>query len=388
VAERKIRLAKPFLPEKVMTQLEIVLKSGYWTQGKRVKEFEKLLADYLQIEHVVAVSSGTAALHLALMALGIGENDEVIIPAFSFAATANVVRFCRAEPVFVDIRTDDFCINSRLIEEKINSKTKVIMPVHEFGNVAEMEEIRALAGKYNLNIIEDAACALGSGNDSQKAGTFGDMGCFSFHPRKIISTGEGGAIVTDNSVLAERLKSLRSHGKAKVTAKKVFLQNGLNFRMTDIQGVIGTEQLKLIEDLIIDRIRQAELYNRELKDLKGVIIPVTKSNTRHTYQSYHLLLKDGLKDGLIAYLKKKNIESNIGAHFLPGLEIEEPEETEIDQYTPSTLLSEKEKTLELKYPEAYSAYKNGIVLPIGTHLNDDDLYKIISVVKEFVNELS
>jgi len=176
-----IRLAKPHIPDGAIAAVIEVLKSGDLVQGKYVKEFEQKLMEYLDIENAVVVSSGTAALHLSLIALGIGQGDEVVVPAFTFPATANVVELVGAKPVFVDINLDDYCIDAKKIAKVITERTKAIMPVHEFGQAAKMDDIAQIAHKYNLRVVEDAACALGTEFNHQKVGTFGDFGCFSFH---------------------------------------------------------------------------------------------------------------------------------------------------------------------------------------------------------------
>ena len=207
-----IRLAKPNISSNAIDEIADVFKSGFLVQGKKVAEFEKNLANYFNVKNAICVSSGTAALHLSLIALNIKQGDEVIVPAFTFPATANVVELVGAKPVFVDINLNDFCIDISEIESKITEKTKAIIPVHEFGQVAKIHEIIEIAKKYNLKVVEDAACAFGAEYNYKKIGTFGDTGCFSFHPRKAITTGEGGVILTNNEYIVERLFALRNHG--------------------------------------------------------------------------------------------------------------------------------------------------------------------------------
>lgn len=380
MAEQKIRIVKPSLSDSALKEMEAVLKSGYWTQGKRVEQFEQQLAEYLDIKNVIVVSSGTAALHLALQVLGIGAGDEVIIPAYSFVATVNVVKLCGATPVFVDINTENFCLDTGLLEKAITSNTKVIIPVQEFGAVADMDEVCRLAGIYEIKIIEDAACALGSEFAGKKAGTFGDMGCFSFHPRKIISTGEGGAIVTDNTEYAQKLRMLRNHGCSGITRNEGFILYGLNYRMTDFQAVLGVEQLKTIEEIIRNRVEQANFYTEELNGLSWLQVPVSSVSNhadperstakyKHTYQSYHLLLNKGNRDALKEFLRERGIESNIGAQYLPSLSCL----NHINDNTPVC-------------PLAHRSYSDGLVIPIGSHLSRNDLEEIILTIKEYGHE--
>jgi len=382
MVEKKIRLTRPSLPHSAYDQIREVLDSGYWTQGEKVAEFETLLADYLGIGNVIVVSSGTAALHLALLVLNLQEGDEVIIPAFSFAATANVIKICGTKPVFVDINNNDWCLNIDLLERAITPRTKVIMPVQEFGGMADMDAISALADKYSLHVVEDAACALGSEYIGKKAGTIGELGCFSFHPRKIITTGEGGAVVTNNPDLADRLRMLRNHGciagtgigrkyagKSRGGRIDQFILSGLNYRMTDFQAVLGCEQLKTIETTIKLRQKQAEIYFKLLSGISSLQLPEKDLSFRHTYQTYHLLLKKGKRDDLIDYLRDRNIESNIGAQYLPGLACLK------DDINPG-----------ITWEESLKAYQNGIVLPIGGHLTEEQLERISKAVKEFIDE--
>jgi len=275
-----IKLAKPNISEEAIKKASDVIRSGNLVQGKYVKEFEESLCRYLNVKNAIVVSSGTAALHLALLVLDIKKGDEVIVPAFTFPATANVVEIVGAKPIFVDITLDDFCIDTSKIEEKITSNTKVIIPVHEFGQAAKMDDIMNIAKKYNLKIMEDAACALGAEINNKKVGTFGDLGCFSFHPRKAITTGEGGAIVTNNDVLAEKLRALRNHGISLVNNKVDFIYAGLNYRMTDFQAALGLVQLSEIENIIEQRIKIANLYDDKLSYNSKIKLPYYFENHR------------------------------------------------------------------------------------------------------------
>lgn len=362
-----IKLTSPYIPEKAIVKAVEVLRSGNLVQGKYVKEFEKSLCNYLNIENAVVVSSGTAALHLALLVLDIKKGDEVIVPAFTFPATANVVELVGAKPVLVDITLDDFCIDTSKIEEKITSKTKAIIPVHEFGQSAKMDDIINIAKKYNLRIIEDAACALGAEFECKKVGTFGDMGCFSFHPRKAITTGEGGVIVINDDKLAEKLRVLRNHGISYKDGIVDFVDAGFNYRMTDFQAALGLMQLEEIEDIIEQRIRIANLYDDKLSYNGKIKIPFKYKNRKAIYQTYHILVNDEIdRDNLIMKLKENGIETNLGAQALPCL----------------TYYKNKYKSNEIDFPNAVKAYKKGLALPMGEHINNS----IINfITKELIN---
>lgn len=363
-----IRLAKPNISQDAINEVAEVLKSGFLVQGKKVAEFEKNLANYLDVKNAVCVSSGTAALHLSLIALDIKQGDEVIVPAFTFPATANVVELLGAKPVFVDINLTDFCINVSDIEQKITKKTKAIIPVHEFGQAAKIDKIIEFAEKYKLKVIEDVACALGAEFNDKKVGTFSDTGCFSFHPRKAITTGEGGVIVTNNDQIAEKLKALRNHGIVYNNRKIDFKYAGLNYRMTDFQAVLGIHQLKEIEKDIAYRIKLASEYDNLLIKYDNINIPFHLSDTRHVYQTYHIVLDKKIdRDNLIKNLKEQGIETNLGAQALNCL----------------TYYQQKYVYNENDFPVATSSFKQGLALPIGRHLNNENIRKICKQVIKF-----
>lgn len=226
-----IPLSRPHIIEKDINAVKKVLESGMLVQGREVETFEKRIASYLGIKNAIAVSNGTASLHLALIALGIGPGDEVIIPAFSYIATANVLELVGAKPVFVDVELETCNIKVDKIEEFITPNTKAIMPIHEFGLACDISAIVEIADKHHLYVIEDAACALGAKEDDKSVGSFGNFGSFSFHPRKNITSGEGGMMTTDDSDLAEKVRILRNHGigswngkTAKIVGRLLFNQ--------------------------------------------------------------------------------------------------------------------------------------------------------------------
>lgn len=353
-----IKLARPNISKLAIEKVIAVLKSGNLVQGKYVKEFEAALQIYLGVKHAVLVSSGTAALHLSLISLNIKAGDEVIIPAFTFPATANVVELVGAKPVFVDIKLDDFCINPTQIESKITEKTKAIIPVHEFGQSADMKKILEIAHKHKLQIIEDAACALGAEFNNQKVGTLGTLGCFSFHPRKAITTGEGGCVVTNDDRLADKIRSLRNHGISVDKGKIDFIQAGFNYRLTDFQAVLGLHQLTEIEDIIKQRIHTAKKHDGQLSTIKEVKIPPRLKNRKAVYQTYHVLLDDRInRDELISHLKDLGIETNLGAYALHCL----------------MYYKQKYHYKDEDYPKTFQAFRHGLALPMGDHIKNKDI---------------
>lgn len=359
-----IKLSKPYITDQCISNVVEVLRSGNLVQGQFVNQLENDVKSYLGVKHAFAVSSGTAALHLALIALGIGPGDEVIVPAFTFPATANVVELVGATTVLVDINLDDFCIDTSKIEQAITPKTKAIMPVHEFGQAAKMDDIVQLAQKYNLNIVEDAACALGAEFGSKKVGTFGELGCFSLHPRKAITSGEGGIVVTDDDTFAEKIMIYRNHGIVYGNGKMDFIAAGFNYRLTDFQAALCLPQLFDIENIIQKRIEIAEKYSVSLINKKDKYkIPVIFEDRRMVYQSYHILVNPSIdRDLLITYLKQNGIEANYGAQALNTLSYFQ------NKYT---------YALE-DCPNAVIANKQGLALPLSMYLTDYEIEKVIS----------
>lgn len=366
-----IKLASPDIGEEELDEIKKVFNSKYLVQGDKVEEFENQLKEYLNAKYCFAVSSGTAALHLALLAIGIKADDEVIVPDFTFPATANVVEIVGAITKFVDIKLDSLCIDTDKIENAITDKTKAIIPVHEFGQSADMDKIVTIAKKYNLKIIEDAACALGAEYKGKKVGTIGDIGCFSLHPRKAITTGEGGIVVTNNSKLAENIRILRNHGLNYKNGKISFVEAGLNYRMTNIQGAIGTVQMKKLELINERRIELANKYNNFLKNVKFITLPEEKSYEKHVWQTYHILLDKRIdRDKLIIELKDKGIETNFGAYAVH----EEP------------YYKEKYGYKNCQFYNSVYAHKHGIALPLHNNIFSKEIIYIVSELEKILNE--
>jgi len=365
-----IRLAKPHIPPEAINNLTKVIRSGNFVQGQYVEEFENGINEYLGVKHSVAVSSGTAALHLSLIASGIKKGDEVIVPAFTFPATVNVIELAGATPVLVDISLSDYCIDPGLIEEKITGKTKAIMPVHEFGLAADMGPIRDISERYKLMIIEDAACGLGATFSDSRVGTIGDIGCFSLHPRKTITTGEGGIVVTSNEKSYEKIRSLRNHGFHRMGGKFDISFPGLNYRMTELQAAIGIPQLTIIDQFISRRREQAEIYNEQLSSNDHLEVPQVFASREHVYQTYHVLLKNRNRDQVIKDLKNQEIEANFGAYAIHCLEY----------------YRQRYGYKELDFPNAVLAYHQGLAIPLGDHLTDEDISNVIHCLKTILSK--
>lgn len=364
--ENVLRLTKHTFADEVLAEVGEVIKSGNLVQGEKVTRLEAELREFLGVKEAILVSSGTAALHIALVALNIGPGDEVIVPAFTYPATANVVELVGAKSVIVDITLEDLCIDVSAIESKISSRTKAIMPVHEFGMPCDLSALMKLASKHNIPVVEDAACSFGSEYAGQKAGTFGAMGCFSLHPRKAITTGEGGVVVTNSSELGTVLRQLRAHGMVPVDGRFDFVRAGFNYRLTEFQAVLGSAQMRNFNDCLSRRLQIAEILDRELTSVSWLTTPKRFPERMTVYQSYHVLLEAGVdRKAIISELKARGVESNLGAHALAHL----------------TYFQNKYAISGGDFPNASRAYTHGLVLPIGPHMDDEDVHYLVSTLR-------
>lgn len=298
-ARMSIPITKPVLGEREETAVLEVLRSGWLVQGPKVAEFERAVAAYVGAGHAVATSSCTTALHLALVLHGIGAGDEVIVPSFTFIATANAVLYAGATPVFVDIDPRTYNLDPAGVEAAITRRTRAIMPVHQIGLAADMDALTAIARRHHLILLEDAAPAIGATYKGRRVGGLGNPTCLSFHPRKVITTGEGGMLLTDDAAVAERARALRAHGMsmsdlARHHADRVVVEEyhelGYNYRMTDLQAAIGIEQIGRLDAMIERRREVAGRYAEALAGADGVELPFTAPETPHTYQSYMIEL--------------------------------------------------------------------------------------------------
>lgn len=365
-----IPLSRPDITDKDIDEVSRVLKTGMLVQGEEVLILEKTISKFLNINHCSAVSNGTSSLHLALLTLGIEAGDEVILPAFSFVATANVVELVGARCIFVDIDRRNFNIDEARIEKAITPKTKAIIPVHEFGLCANMPAIMTLAKKHDLMVIEDAACALGATFDSKYAGTFGHFGSFSFHPRKAITSGEGGLIVSSDSKLDFKIKTLRNHGIEPDSSPINVTEAGFNYRLTDFQAALVNSQFTRMENNIEYKSKLASIYLEEIRN-PLVKLPVITPGARHTWQTFHLLLEnEPQRNKLKEHLKINGIMSNYGAQCIPAM---------------TYYLKKYNHNPAVEFPNAYEAFTAGLAIPLYAGLTEKQTKSISKTINKFAN---
>jgi len=356
-----MRLAVPYTDEDEISEIRGVLDSGYLTQGPKVAEFERSVAGCVGTKYAFATTSATTALHLSLVTLDVGPGDEVLVPDFTFPATANVVIQQGAKPVLVDIDLETFTLDTDDLSEKITPRSKAIIPVHAFGLSANMGPILRLAEKHGLAVVEDAACAIGATYYSKPCGSLGTTGCFSFHPRKVITTGEGGMITTDDDLLAEKIKLMRNHGGVRREGRFTFRAAGYNYRMSDILAAVGVAQMRKLDALIRGKRELATQLTGKLEGIDGALLPREPEWGGCIYQAYVIRLDDGIdRDQVIGLMKERGIETTLGTYALHA------QPFFISQYNcrPGDL------------PSSYRAYRQSLALPLYLRMNEVDLERI------------
>jgi dTDP-4-amino-4,6-dideoxygalactose transaminase len=381
-----IPITRPFMGPEELAAVQRPLETGWLVQGPFVKEFEEKFSIFTGAAHSVATTSCTTALHLAVAALGLKPGDEVIVPGFTWVATANVVEYMGARPVFVDIDLATFNLDVSRLEAAITPRTVGIIPVHLFGLAADMGPILEIARRHGLWTVEDAACGFGAWYNGQHVGSFGDLGCFSFHPRKSITTGEGGMVTTARGDLAETARSLRDHGASRSDLQRhtesagYLLADydllGYNFRMTDLQGAIGSVQMDRAEWVLGERHRCAAAYDELLRDLDWLDLPVTPGGSVHGYQSYVCLFRseeptleavDRLnqrRNRLMAALEAEGIATRQGTHaaFMQGF------------------YARKYAIRPESLPASYLADRLSLSLPMYPGMTNDELETVASAL--------
>jgi perosamine synthetase len=311
--KRTIPIAKPFLGKKELEAVKEVFESGMLVQGKKVKLFEEKFAEYIGVEHAIAVTNGTVALDVALKALNLGPGDEVITSAFSFIASGNCILFQNAKPVFADINPRTFNIDPSDAAEKITAKTKAIIPVHLYGQPAKMDALKEIAEDKGIFLVEDAAQAHGAEYKGQKAGSIGDMGCFSFYATKNMTVGEGGMITTNNQKLARNVRLLRNHGQSQKYHHDTL---GYNYRMTELCAAIGSVQLKKLNEFNEKRRENAKLLTQGIRRFHGLTVPYVKKDVKHIFHQYVVRVEEDYpreRDELADYLTEKGV--GVAIHY-------------------------------------------------------------------------
>ena len=362
MSEIKVPIAKPIIGEEEIENVVEVLKSGMIAQGPKVAEFEEKFAKWVGADYGIAVNSGTAALHVALLSCGIGEGDEVITTPFTFIASGNAIVYTGAKPVFADIDLETYTMDPDSIEGLITENTKAILPVQLYGQSADMDKINEIAEKHDLLVIEDAAQAHGATCNGKKVGSIGDMACFSFYPTKNMTTSEGGIITTNDEKLAENARMFRAHG---ASVRYHHDAIGYNFRMTDISAAIGLAQLKNIDMFNDKRIENAAYLNEGLKDVDGVITPYCTPESKHVYHQYTIRVEKGNRDDWVNLINECGVGT--GIHY------------------PIPLYNQpiyKELGFKGDCPNAELAADNVISLPVHPSLTKEDLDLVIEAVKK------
>lgn len=377
---RQIQIATPSLGEEEWQALREPIQSGWLTQGPKVAAFEKAFAARHGVKHALAVTSATTGLHLALAALDIGPGDEVIVPAFTWVATANVVVYCGATPVFADVDRVTFNLDPKDLARRVTKKTKAVIPVHLFGLCADIDAVRA-ALRPDIKIVEDAACAAGAAWKGRSAGALGDLGVFSFHPRKSITTGEGGMVTTNDDKLAERVKMLRNHGASVSEEERHrgprpyllpdFDLLGFNYRMTDLQGAVGLVQLGKLDKFVDERARMAARYRHELTDLRWLRLPEEPANGRHAWQAFVTYVDPKTaprpRNEMMESLQQRGISTRPGTHAVH-------------------MLGYYRKQYGLQpdsFPGARDCDRHSMAIPLHNRMCDDDFAYVVQALHSF-----
>jgi perosamine synthetase len=372
-----MNITEPSFDESEIANLRDCLNSKWVTQGPMTDRFEKLIADHHEIKHVFACTSCTAALHLSTLALGLGPGDEVIVPAFTWVTSAHSVEYVGAKPVFVDIDLSTYNIAPDAMAAAITPRTRAIVAVHLFGLAAPMDEINAIARSRDIAVIEDAACAIGTTYRGRPVGGIGDIGCFSFHPRKVVTTGEGGAVTTNRDDLAVRVRSQRNHGSTGMPDPSIephgpwtmatFHNLGFNLRLSDIQAAVGVAQMGKLDRLLSERRRLGRRYSELLAGINSIARPLDGDVEGHTYQSYVIRVLEGgrkRRNSLMSALADQQIQTRPGTHAVHRL----------DYYAKKYALKPEQ------LPNAAIAEDTTVTLPIFPSMTDAEQQKVVDVI--------
>ncbi|WP_076858901.1 DegT/DnrJ/EryC1/StrS family aminotransferase [Bradyrhizobium mercantei] len=373
-----MNITEPSFDEAEIALLRECLNSKWVTQGPLTERFERLIAEKHGVKHALACTSCTAALHLATLALKLGPGDEVIVPAFTWVTSAHSAEYVGAKPVFVDVDLSTFNLDPDRLLAAITPRTKAIVAVHLFGLAAPMDEIKAIAEPRGIAVIEDAACAIGTTYKGKPVGAIGDIGCFSFHPRKAVTTGEGGAVTTNRDDLAERVRSQRNHGSTGAPDASIephgpwtmatFDNLGFNLRLSDIQAAVGVAQMGKLDRLLAERRRLGRRYSELLAGANSIVTPLGGDVEGHAYQSYVIRLLEGgrkRRNALMSALADKKIQTRPGTHAVHRL----------GYYVNKYALKPEQ------FPNAVTAEDTTITLPIFPGMTEDDQQMVVQIVR-------
>jgi perosamine synthetase len=372
-----MQITAPKFDEAEIEMLRACLNSGWVTQGPMSQKFEELIAQQHDVKHALVTTSCTAALHLATMALGLKEGDEVIVPAFTWVTSAHCAEYVGAKVVFADIDLATYNLDPAAFVATITPRTRAVVVVHLFGLAAAMDEIRAIASRHGIAIIEDAACAIGTTYKGKPVGGLGSIGCFSFHPRKVVTTGEGGAVTTNDDAIAKTVSSLRNHGASepRVPANEVagpwtmsaYNRIGYNLRLSDIQAAVGVAQMAKLDGLLVERRHLAACYRERLAERNDVVLPA--SDAGHSYQSFVLRVANGgreRRNALMTAFANRSIQTRPGTHAVPGL----------GYYRNKYSLDPQQ------FPNAMVAENTTVTLPIFPGMSVSEIDSVIEVLNE------
>jgi perosamine synthetase len=375
--KRNIPISLPVTGEEEWQATREPLVNGWLTSGPKVREFEALFAKRHNVKHALAVTSATTALHLALVALEVGPGDEVIVPAFTWVSTANVVLYCGATVIFADVDPITFNMDPEDLKQRITPKTKAIVPVHLFGLCANMDAIKAIAG--NIPLVEDGACAAGAAYKGTSAGALGTIGCFSFHPRKSVTTGEGGMITTNDDHLADVMSMLRNHGASISEEQRHhgprpyilpdFNMLGYNYRMTDLQAAVGVVQIKKLDTFIEEREKWAAWYGEKLRDITWLRTPQFSSEYKHGWQSFVTFVDESKapcsRNEIMEKLQEQGISTRPGTHAVHML----------------NFYAQKYNLKPSDYPGAQAANDLSMAIPLHNRMLAEDYQYVVQVLK-------
>ncbi|MGY3691366.1 perosamine synthetase [Bradyrhizobium sp. USDA 3240] len=372
-----MNITEPSFDEAEIALLRECLDSKWVTQGPLTERFERLIAEKHDVKHALACTSCTAALHLATMALKLGPGDEVIVPAFTWVTSAHSAEYVGAKPVFVDVDLSTYNIDPERLEAAITPRTKAIIAVHLFGLAAPMDEILAIARPRGIQVIEDAACAIGTTYKGRLVGAIGDIGCFSFHPRKAVTTGEGGAVTTNRDDLAERVRSQRNHGSTGAPDPSIephgpwtmatFDNLGFNLRLSDIQAAVGVAQMGKLERLLAERRRLGHRYSELLAGNNSIVRPLGGDVDGHAFQSYVIRIVDGHRErrnAVMSALSGAGIQTRPGTHAVHRL----------------GYYKNKYGLRPERFPNAALAEDTTITLPIFPNMTEEDQRRVVDCI--------